>query len=233
MAKLVQASKRSAAIGAILAGVVWCGASEVAYGAIISTYTFTGADPAGDAETPAVTGAVFSSFSRVNLTAHAVNDQFVSNDFAGGASIDTSEYIEFTVTADAGYKLDLESISFKHTRVDQNTTSRRGPQSGAIRADFESFGPGSGTGSTFSPVTSQTTSTWDFDDYSTLPGGSVTFRFYGWNQTGAPGHNSQRLNLDDVTLYGEVTPVILAPEPATFVGGSLAGLTLLFLRRRR
>jgi hypothetical protein len=104
----------------------------------------------------------------------------------------------------------MESLSFKHTRNDQNT-NRRGPQSGEVRASFESYAVGSGTGSTFSPITSQSTSTWDFTDFSTAAGGSATFRFYGWNSIGNPSNNMQ-LRLDDITLNGAVT---LVPPPGT------------------
>jgi hypothetical protein len=139
-----------------------------------------------------------------------LNDQFASTNYTSAAAIDLGEYVEFTVTANAGYQLDLESLNFKHTRTDQNS-NRTGPQNGAVRASFESFAAGSGTGSTFSPVASQTSSTWNFTDFSTAAGGSATFRFYGWNSVGNPS-TSMQLRLDDITLNGNVT---LVPPPGT------------------
>ncbi len=80
-----------------------------------------------------------------------------------------------------------------------------------MRASFESFAAGSGTGSTFAPVTLQGSSIWEFVDFSTAAGGSATFRFYGWNSVGNPS-TSMQLRLDDIMLNGEVT---LVPTPGT------------------
>jgi hypothetical protein len=203
-------------------------ASNVGHAAIIGTYTFPGADPGGDASAPAAANATFSALSRTNVTAVSLSDQFASTSYTSAAAIDLGEYVEFTITANAGYKLDLESLSFKHTRNDQNM-NRRGPQSGEVRASFEGYAAGSGTGSAFSPVSSQSTSTWDFTDFSTIIGGSATFRFYGWNSIGNPSNNMQ-LRLDDITLNGAV---VLVPEPVTVSLLSLALFGLLGARRRR
>jgi hypothetical protein len=198
------------AISALFATVAWSGVFQLAGAAIIATYSFPGADPAGDLDAPAAAHATFGSFSRTNVTQVSLNDQFASTNYTSAAAIDLGEYVEFTVTANSGYQLDLESLAFKHTRQDHNA-NRTGPQNGAVRASFEAYAAGSGTGSAFSPITSQTTSTWDFADFSTADGGSATFRFYGWNSLGTAS-TSMRLLLDDVTLFGAITAV---PPPGT------------------
>ena len=202
--------KRWMAVLAVLVGLASFGYPRSSVAGLIATYAFTGGDPAGDAAAPTVANATFNSFSRTNVTAVSLSDQFASTDYTSANAIDLGEFVGFTVTAASGYKLDLESISLKHTRQDQNTT-RTGPQNGAVRASFEGFAAGSGTGSAFSPVTTQTTSTWDFVDFSTAVGGSATFRFYGWNSIGNASAN-MRLLLDDVSLFGAVT---LVPPPGT------------------
>src|SRR5690606_37475784 len=95
------------------------------------------------------------------------------------------------------------SLSFDHQRVDINVNNERGPQNGAVRASFESYAAGSGTGSTFSPTTSAATAHWDFTD--PVAASDATFRIYGWNAT-SPGQSPANgsLRLDNITVHGEL-----------------------------
>jgi hypothetical protein len=190
---------------AVMAGVLAAGVGET-QAAVLGTYAFTGADPAGDGSVPTLTHLTFGSLSRTNITAESVNDQFVSSAYTSGtaAADQISDYAQFTVTATAGWRVNLENLTFKYTRQDMNA-NRQGPLNGQVRSSFESYAAGSGTGSTFAPTTTQQTATWNFTDYSTTqvdPG--ATFRIYGWNSPGNPSSN-MRMLLDDITLNGSVT----------------------------
>ncbi len=172
---------------------------------ILGIYSFTGTDPGGDADTPnlnatAAPNISYSAFSRTSLNSLSQADVHRSGGFATGNAIDTSQYLQFTVTADAGYRLDLESLTYSYARAGGGSPSR-GPRSGAVRSSFENYLAGSGAGSSFEPANngSTGTSTWNFTDYSSGSGGNATFRFYGWDS--GSGH----LDLDNVTLNGEVT----------------------------
>jgi hypothetical protein len=189
---------------------------------------FPGNDPTGDSHIPTVAHASATALARTGLTAVNVPDVFASTGYSSSTTINVNDdYVEFTVTAEPGFEILMESISFKHTRNDHNM-SRTGPQNGAVRASFESYAAGSGTGSLFSPVTSETASTWDFNDISTGDGGSATFRFYGWRSLGTQSTNMQ-LRLDDISVLGEVVPV---PEPTSLLGLGVLGMAGLLKRRR-
>ena len=172
---------------------------------ILGTYTFTGADPGGDSQTPngngsAAANLTFNSFTRTGLTSVSQADVLRSSGFATGTTINTAQYESFTMTADAGYALELTHITYSYARAGGGSGSR-GPRSGAVRSSFESFAAGSGTGSTFAPASSGATgtTTWDFTDYVSASGGSATFRFYGWDA--GTGH----LDMDNITIEGDVT----------------------------
>lgn len=217
-------SVRSAVVGAAAAALATISLAGPARAAIIATYWFTGSDPAGDALVPTAPHVTFSAVTRHGLNAVSLADEFASSDYTQSPTIDpTDSYIEFTVTAAAGYKLQLDSLDFYFTRVDQNS-QRTGPRNGSVRASFESFADGSGTGDEFSPATTEQHTTWDFTNWTSPDAGSATFRIYGWNSTGVLSNNMQ-LVIDDISVHGSV---VANPEPSTVV----ALLPLVALRRR-
>jgi hypothetical protein len=181
--------------------------------AVIATYYFPGSDPAGDATVPSAPHATLSPVTRVGLDAVPRYNGFASADYTPSSCLDPRDsYVEFSITADPGYLLNLDSLTFYFTRADQNA-SRTGPKNGAVRASFESFLDGSGTGDEFAPKTTEQHTTWDFTDYT---GESATFRIYAWNATGGsdPNHYMQ-LIIDDIYINGTITPITPNPEPST------------------
>jgi hypothetical protein len=95
----------------------------------------------------------------------------------------------------------MESISFKN---DRNGGANDGPNSGRIEI-FLGAGLTSKGSLDFTPTTGNATVNFDFADFSTALGESVTVRFYGWNA----GASSGRLDLDNVAVSG----VVAVPEP--------------------
>jgi hypothetical protein len=191
--------------------------ASTSFGALLGTYTFTGADPGGDTSVPTAANMTFGAFSRVGVTAVSVNDVFQSGDWTQGTPQDFTEYVQFVLTPNSGYRLDLTSITFDVAR--QNDHS---PHNGEVRIFL---------GNTLILKGSQTFATdpaqnvnFNFTDFSTANNESVTVRFYGWNADG-----SQWLQFDNVAVNGSVTAV---PEPVHYALG-VFGLMFVGLRGGR
>ncbi len=217
----------------VAAGSLLLVSQQLGHGAVLGTYTFTGADPAGDLAVPTASGMTFGTLTRVGgLSQTTLNDVFSSSTYSKSTSIDTGQYISFVATADPGYKLLLTSLSFDYRRTD-TSTNNRGPQAGAVRSSFESYAAGSGTGSTFSPGTSSfATATWNFTDHTTAVDGNAQFRIYGWNAT-SPGSSptTGTLQLDNITLQGDIIALAklnaaITPTASKALVGQTVNLTV-------
>src|SRR5579864_1903084 len=80
---------------------------------IVWIYDFPGTPGSGlaaDQSNPQPSGATFSDWSRVNLTAGTTSDVFDSTFWNNTAVFDPTQYESFTITADAGSHLDLQSL---------------------------------------------------------------------------------------------------------------------------
>ncbi len=163
--------------------------------------------------------------SASNLTLGAgVNAAGNANRFGGNNWFDTgnanpstlanaiagNNYIEFTVTPDAGKSIDLTSLSFVWDR------SNTGPSSVALRSSADGFSTdlGSATG-----IVNGALATQNFAFSLTNIITPTTFRMYGFNATGTTGTGGfdTATNANNVILNGSVT----VPEPGTLI---LAGL---------
>lgn len=168
--------------------------SAVTVKAQLFTRTFTAASgcPTGDNNVITITGASLSSVGRgtgvsCNATANVFNSSFT----ATGGSIDLNKYIDFTVTAAGGYDVTLTSINYGRQR------SATGPTNSRIAHNFS----GNYTTDFLDDATVPTSIaalTWDFTDFTITSGNSVTFRIYGWNNTGGT------LRIDDLNIFGSV-----------------------------
>jgi hypothetical protein len=199
---------------------------------------------------PVATGVTFGSFSatglsanpnaggRFSFTTNALGGIPSDNNFANfTGSLNPAKYFEVTVTPQAGFTLDLDSIAFTIQR------SGTGIRSYAVRSDLDGFAanlPASinpananlsvGAGNEFQ---------WVFDANTSAQNGSlitlgsgfdalssaVTFRFYGWNADSDGG----TFSVDNVNLSGAVVAV---PEPTALAILGLGGMALLLRRRR-
>jgi autotransporter-associated beta strand protein len=185
--------------------------------AVLGTYTFPDNGVVGDsAAQEGITqpsNATFSAFNRTGVT-FSSNTSTAFNSTSWSLSDDTSKYVSFSVTADPGYQLDLTGINFSTQR------SNTGPQTGYVEYSTDNFATFTKS-PTYAPPTSLAPAPiWDFTDFSTGAGGTVTFRFFGFGGTNTAG----TLRFDSVALSGSVSQsVITVPVLFWAVGGTSLG----------
>ncbi|MFN8243855.1 MAG: Ig-like domain-containing protein [Ferruginibacter sp.] len=169
----------------------------------LGVYSFTGTGNCPH-QNPAVNSqpanASFSNFS-TTVSCDAADDIFQTKGWTPSASINLSEYNQFTVTPASGYGLTLTSLAFtQNTNEDPNT----GSTSWTLRSSLDNYTTDIATG--VATVAAQTPSV-------TLPAaftntGAVTFRLYLANVKSG----GTRWAVDEVTLTG--TTVTLPADPA-------------------
>jgi hypothetical protein len=206
-----------------------CLAPGRADAASLGTYNFPGPDPAGDTNTPSATNLTFTPFSAVNVVSASVPDLFRRTAWSTAGALNTAEYVQLTVKPTAGHTLTLTDITFDVRRsVDKASPGEKdGPLNGQIQV-FQGVSLTLKGTQDFGPVGIWQNVVFDFTDFTTLDGETVTLRFYGWNA----GHANGWLDLDSVTVNGSAAVV---PEPSAAVFLS-CGFLLLFARgalRRR
>jgi hypothetical protein len=179
---------------------------RAARASLVWTYDFPGTPgaPLGNGQTnPQLPNATFGDWSRVNLAAVGTTDVFDSNFWNTTATFDATQYASFTITADAGYHLNLSDLTF-----DESRTSG-GPTKGRIymfvngsATPFDSFD--------YNPSSSVQNKTFDFTDTVDADNATtIEFRFYGWNG----GTPAASLIFDNVVING----VGIVPETGTIV----------------
>ena len=161
--------------------------------------------------------AMFSDWTRVNVSAVGTANVFDSNFWNNTSFFDSTQYESFTITANAGWHLNLQSLTF-----DEMATAG-GPTKGRVYLFLNgSAVPYSGLD--YNPDPSVTNRTFGFTP--TVDADNVTtaeFRFYGWNG----GTPNASLILDNVTLT-----VAIVPEPAMgALVACLVALAVLHARR--
>jgi hypothetical protein len=200
--------------------------SASGHASLVYTYDFPGTPGSGlasDQTNPQTGNVTFGDWTRVNVNPVGTSDVFDSNLWNSTAVFDPTQYEGFTITAAAGYHLDLSSITF-----DQMRTSG-GPTKGLIQI----FINGSATvwdSFNYNPSASFLNKSFSFTpttdaDNATL----IEFRFYGWNGGTFPSS----LILDNVVISG----IGVVPETGTIVPVIILSLCVavdcLRARRRR
>ncbi len=147
----------------------------------IATWNSTnGVGSTGVTAGTAVKGAGITNGAGTCTNNVLTNTAFFDAGDAGGEAeaIAQNEYVEFPVTAQAGYKVTATSVTF---------TSRHSPTGVKDFAiyDGNSVNLGSGTQPTQDACESFTI---DITDVVINPGTTVNFRFYGWSATNAGGN---------------------------------------------
>jgi hypothetical protein len=153
-------------------------------------------------ETP-VANLTFGDFTAVNITCLATANQFNNDDWNTTANIDLAEYAEFSITANNGYEINLDSLSFDVRSSQLNGDLHVRSSLDNFAADITGFVYYDGT--SWVPVSSI-----DIPDayltfhkvfnanYSGLD--EITFRFYATSVM-AP---STTIRLDNVVPFGSV-----------------------------
>ncbi|MCX6294756.1 MAG: hypothetical protein NTX97_01605, partial [Bacteroidetes bacterium] len=169
----------------------------------LNTFTGTGVCPTQGNTPVMVLNSTGAALTRSTITCNSTGDVFNSSTLNVTSSVSNTSYIEFSATANSGYLLNLSSLSF--FRQASNT----GPNQLEVKYSTDGFVTSTSWGS--APITPilGTVITWDFTDFSTSNGGTVTFRVFPYGTqradlTGASG-STGTFRLDDVSLYGSVT----------------------------
>lgn len=121
-----------------------------------------------------------------------------------GATLDPTMYLEFTLTPNAGYTLNLSSLDLNIRRSTTGTPSGSGPRAWALRSSLDGFAAN---------IAAQTLSTTPTTVsiplggiYTNLPS-SITFRLYGYDVYNTSG-GLNRFVFENITARGlSVLPV--------------------------
>ena len=188
--------------------LVW--AQTTATASIIFSYDFPG-DPmhnyfAANQTNGQPTGATFSDFTRTadltQMPGAPANNDYGTESWNQTGSINTAQYEGFSITAAAGYHLNLTSLSFDVQLK----------PSGPLNFEVGLFLNGSSTAYAtldLTPTTTVTTYTFNFTPLTDANNVTLAeFRFFGWNAAAAGGG----IILDNVTTNGAIVP-----EPGTII----------------
>ena len=187
---------------------------------VLFTYTFPGADPAGDASAPTADHLTISPFARANVSAASQNDAFTSSRWTQTSTQDPAEYVSFSFRPDTGYELAVTSLHWDTSR------SSTGPQIG--RVELFRNGLSLSTSPTFAVGTTSVPQSFDFSPASGTASDLFEFRFYGWQASG-----TGNLRLDNVAVAGAVTPIPEPPASGLVLATGLIGFAVRLFRRNR
>ncbi|MGK4567524.1 YDG domain-containing protein [Flavobacterium sp. 3HN19-14] len=190
----------------------------------LNQFTGTAACPT-QGNTPSVpTHVTGTPLTRTTILCNSTGNVFNSNTLNNTAAVSNTSYIEFSVSAATGYKLNLTGVSF--FRQGSNTA----PNSLEVRYSTDNFATSTSWGAAPLTPTAGTVATWDFADFSSATSGTVTFRIYPYGTQRADlgagaAAASGTFRLDDVTVLGTAT---LVPTPVIASTGTPAALSTIY-----
>jgi len=152
-----------------------------------------------------------TGLTRSTMNCSAISSVFGSTNANITANVLNTSYIEFSATAASGFQLNVTSLSF--FRQGSGTA----PAQLEVRYSTDGFATSNAWGSAPNTPSTGSVATWDFTDFSTGNGGTVTFRIYNFGTVSVNGGTSQTggtFRLDDVTINGTVSSVV-PPTPTT------------------
>ena len=155
------------------------------------------------------TNSTGSQVTRSTLTCIALVNAFSSTTLNNTSTISNSSYIEFSATANSGFQLNVTSLSFFRQG------SNAAPNQIEVRYSTDGFITSTSWGTAPNTPTGGSVITWDFADFSTTTGGTITFRIYPYGTTRCdlttPSLTSGTFRVDDVTINGTVTSSCTPP----------------------
>lgn len=200
-------------------------AANMAFGQIyLNSFTGASACPTNGNIPAMAANSTGTAVTRSTVTCTATLNVFNSSTLNNTAAVVNTSYIEFTATANAGYQLNLTTLSF--FRQGSNTA----PNQVEVRYSTDGFATSTSWGAAPLTPTAGSVTTWDFADFSSANGGTVAFRIYPYGTqrcdlTAPAASTAGTFRVDDVTINGTVTS---ASSPAiTVTPGSLTGFTSL------
>ncbi|THU35876.1 T9SS type A sorting domain-containing protein [Niastella caeni] len=159
------------------------------------------------------TGGTYNTVSNADFSGaiptkvfHGSVEYYGENGWPSGA-INTSSYLEFSISPNAGYQLDLSSVI---VRIRRSTTgaSGSGPTSWSLRSSIDGYAADLSINSLTSSASNYTVTLGSgfLNVYTT-----VTFRLYGYNVNISGGGGLNRLVLDNISIQGasQVLPLTL------------------------
>ncbi|HAD34742.1 MAG TPA: hypothetical protein DCF44_09650, partial [Chitinophagaceae bacterium] len=177
----------------------------VAQNVYLNQFTGAGVCPTPGNIPTVAANATGTALTRNLITCLAAANVFNSTTLNNTSSINPSSYIEFKVTPNAGYALSLSSLSFFRQG------SATAPNQLEVRYSIDNFATFTSWGA--APLTTNpgSVANWDFPDFVTTPGQTLSFRFYpyGTQRTDlsvTPSATTGTFRLDDITLVGNVIP---------------------------
>ena len=170
----------------------------------VNTFTGASACPTNGNTPTMATNSTGSAVSRATITCNSTANVFNSTTLNNTSSISNASYIQFSATANSGFILNLTSVSF----LRQGSNSA--PNQMEVRYSTDGFSTSTTWGSAPVTPTSGTIATWDFADFSTGNGGTVTFRIYPYGTTkcdltAGAASNTGAFRVDNVTINGTVS----------------------------
>lgn len=204
------------------------------HAATLLEYTFAGGSAAPATQDAGVTGsnAAWTGLSGAGFSS-STNTAYAPANVVP-ASFNSGRYLQFTITADPGFTLNLDTLDFR--MGGQNTSNTLAYEVDAnVRSGKDGFGsdltinPGAVTTATDTVAAGDNTS---FSDFSVDLSGvafdnltTLTFRLYPIDSSDSTG-NFYRY--DTITLNGTVAPI---PEPTAAALLTLSLMGLLLFRR--
>jgi hypothetical protein len=177
--------------------------------------------------TNTLTATPGANFSAPNIT---LGTSIVSNAFNAGTeffgqdgwpagALDPNAYLQFTVSANAGYYTVLNTIVLTIRHSSLGTAAGSGPASWSLRSSLDGYSSDISGGNSLSP--SYQTFTIPLPAaFQAIPS-TVTFRLYGYNETTTSG-GSNRFVFDNISISGQAMSGVLA-EQSIYLTAKAAG----------
>lgn len=195
------------------------------YSQSILTNPITGTNPSST--NPWVTGQVAnanitsSGLGRVGLSATAGNDRYNVRNWSTSGSINTSRYLQVTLTPNSCYEIDLSSFEFDYTVSTTSNTPKM-----VVRSSVDGYAANIGVVTNLSG-TAGTTFTLDLSAaaYQNLTT-AITFRVYVYSVNAS----STNFSINDFTFNGTVSALLstasaASSTPTVCIGTALTNIT--------
>ena len=174
----------------LLVSIFFC---QLSFGQILGVYEFTGTGACPN-QNPAVTvqpsNGNFSNFSSSGVTCVATNNFYNTKDWETASSINLGKYYEFSLSANSGNVLQLDSLIFAN-KVSSNSATWY------VRSNIDNYASNLSSGQNIAVL--DTVRLKLNSSHSGIT--TVTFRIYASGVT----DNQRTWRVDDVTLKGTIT----------------------------
>jgi hypothetical protein len=184
----------------------------------IATWSFS-ATTAGTVGSGArLTATAVTVGTDIGSTAFNGSDYYGQDGWPATTTLDPNAYFQFSVTANSGYYLELNTVNLSIRRSTTGTSAGSGPQNWSLRSSLDGYASDIQTGTltenyvTFAVTLSAT--------FQSIPS-TVTFRLYGFNEVTTSGGDN-RFVIDNINIQGQRPSEVLALQSLTLSATSAA-----------